>query len=178
MFRGRSSVNNEDGRLVIRFDDPEDDIDFITLHNLIYYLYTGCVNLRVGTVEYFRKETCHPPGYPEKPDAFDLYKNAKKYLLPKLSDHCFRYLTATLSVSSITERLFRDDDELANHDELKKLYLDFLLNNFTEVKKTEQWRNILNGEEEKDRVVRKFHQSLVVDIFDRLIYVPAKVPDA
>ena len=104
--------------------DDEDDIDFVTLHNILYYLYTNCVNLRLGNHEYPRNKTSHPPGYPSRPDAFKLYKSSKKFLVTSLSDYCFKYLKATLSAFIVSERLFRQDCELRGHDELKEMYLE------------------------------------------------------
>ena len=41
-------IEESDTRQVIYMDDPKDKIDFVRLHNILYYLYTGCVNLHLG----------------------------------------------------------------------------------------------------------------------------------
>jgi hypothetical protein len=121
-------------------DDPADGIDFVTLHNIIYYLYTVCVNLRVGGEKYPPNKTSHPPGYPDAPGALHLYKNAK-YVLLSLSAYCLRYLSATLMPFDVAERLFCEEGEVLHHDEIRDLYLEYLsAHENDKVKKSEGWQ--------------------------------------
>jgi hypothetical protein len=156
-------------------DDPEDDIDFVTLHNILYYLYTNCVNLRVGTDEYRPNKTSHPLGYPDPPNAFQLYKNAKKFLLPSLSDYCIKYLKACMTASNVTRHLFRPDCELRQHEELKDVFMEYLLVNYDKVKTTKGWRKVVFEHEEIDSSVRAFHKELLFEIMERLVYTPMAI---
>lgn len=158
--------------LVIYMDDPADDIDFVTLHNILYYLYTNCVNLQLDSEEYPPIKESHPPGYPERPDPFELYKSAKKFLLTSLSDYCFNYLKGSLTAPNVSGRLFRQDCELRDHDELRDLYCEYLLTNYDKVKKTDGWRTVVSGKVEVDISVRIFHKELLLEITERLTYAP------
>jgi len=153
-------------------DDPADEIDFVTLHNILYYLYTGCVNLRVGGAEYPPNKTSHPPGYPDAPGALQLYKNANKYLLSSLSAYCLRYLRATLTPSNVAERLFCEDGEVLRHDEIRDLYPEYLLTKYEKVKKSYGWQRVVRDELEVDVSIREAHRSLLLDITQKLTYVP------
>jgi hypothetical protein len=171
-----SSTSNDDaGRLVIRLDDSEDDIYFVTLHNILYYLYTNCVNLRLGRDEYRPNQTSHPLGYPDRPDPFELYKSAKKFLMTSLSDYCFKYLKVSLTSSNVTRRLFSRDCELRDHDELKDMYVEYLLENYDKVKTTEGWRKVVFEDEDVDSSVRTFHKELLFEIMERLAYTPMAI---
>lgn len=161
----------EHSKVVVHLDDPEEDIDFVTLHNILYYLYTKCANLRLGRNEYPPNKKTHPPGYPDRPDPFELYKSAKKYLLTSLSDYCFKYLKATLTDGNVVERLFRQDCQIRNREELRDLYLEYLMTNYDKVKKTEDWRRVVLGDENFDHSVSEFHKELFFGITERLTYV-------
>jgi hypothetical protein len=167
-----SKTDYDEGRLVIYLDDPEDDIDFVTLHNILYYLYTNSVNLRRGSDEYPHNKESHPPGYPDHPNPFDLYKSAKKYLLTSLSDYCYNYLKSTLSKHNVTKRLFRPDCELRDHEELKDLYMEYLQKNYDKIKTTEDWQAVVFDEEDVDASVREFHKELLFEIIKSLTYTP------
>jgi hypothetical protein len=166
-----SSLNRDEGQFITIFmDDPEDDIEFVTLHNILYYLYTGFVNLRVGSEEYPRHKKTHPLGYPGRPDPFELYKSSKKFLLSSLTDYCLRYLKKSLNNSNVVERLFRPDSELRSHEELKDLYRDYLLTNYDKIKETKGWRSVVCGRDDNDPEAREFHNELLFEITERLTY--------
>lgn len=103
-------------RIIIRLDDPRDDIDFVTLHNFLYYMHTGSVNL------IFEQDKIpaliHPKGFPKKADAFDLYRIADRCLVEGLKDYCYRFIEATTTASNVAERLSHlrceHDDALRN----------------------------------------------------------------
>jgi hypothetical protein len=169
LTRTTNSVQPQDHRAVISMDRPEDDINFITLHNILYYLYTGCVNLRFESAKYPHKKTSHPPGYPLQPDPFELYKNAKKFLIKPLSDYCLQYLEVSLTPRNVIKRLFREDGVLKYYDEIAKLYVKYVLANFDEVKKCEDWVQVRNFEE-SDPEVRELNRKILFDIIDKLTY--------
>jgi hypothetical protein len=171
-----ATSDDDESRLVIYMDDREDDIDFVTLHNILYYLYTNCVNLRVGREEYRPNKTSHPPGYPDCPDPFNLYKSAKKFLLTSLSDYCFTYMKSSLTNFNVTRRLFRKDCELRDHEDLKDMFVEYLLANYEKVKVTERWRKVVLDEEEGiDSSARAFRKEMLLEIMEQLAYTPMAI---
>ena len=90
--------------------------------------------------------------------------------MTSLGDYCFRYLKDSLTASNVAERLFRQDCELRDHDELRDLYRDYLLKNYDKVKKTEGWRTVVFSDEEVDLSVRTFRKQLLFEICERLTY--------
>jgi hypothetical protein len=87
-------------------DDPADDIDFITLHN-IDFIYTGCVNLPL--LEEGQIEEPFPEGYPDEADPFRLHKNADKFILPALKERPLYDLEHGVTVENVAERLFNPE---------------------------------------------------------------------
>src|SRR5271154_4299951 len=57
---------------IIELDCQRYMIDFITLHNIIYYMYCGLVNLPIPN----SIETYNSKGFPEIADPFALYRNS------------------------------------------------------------------------------------------------------
>ena len=156
-------------RLTLYLNEPEDDIDFVTLHNIIYYIYTKSVNLRLSGLlrEYPANDTGLIVGHPPSPDPFDLYRNAKKFLLDPLADYCFEYLRST-TYFNIPERLFRRDTELKHHDKLRELFLKKLIENYEWVKTTTRWREIVCNELDISAETRQHHEQLLFEITQRL----------
>lgn len=124
-----------DDRQIIYLDDPADDIDFVTLHNILYFIYIGRVNLPFPKEE--PDDEPLPEGYPDEPDIFRLFRNADKFLLPSLKEICIYNLGHDVTPQNVAERLFHPDCEY--HEELKELYFDYLVDNYDEVKETEGW---------------------------------------
>jgi hypothetical protein len=125
------------GRTIIYVDD----VDFVTMHNILYFLYTGCVHLHhksSSDVVYAQSA-----GYPPPVDASALYHAANMYLLEPLEERCYRYLTSTCTLNNICERLFRS--VCAVHEKLKDKYFEYIVQNYDAVKMTQEWKNtILN----------------------------------
>lgn len=141
-----------------------DNIDFVTMHNLLYFLYTGRVNLHFGEVE-ARSLT----GYPDKADAFDLYRAADFYCLQTLADRCFRFLMHTRTPDNICERLFNINCK--PYKELQKEYINFLLEHYEEVKITEDWKSsFFNRIEELTMEEQRYRSELLLDITSRLVF--------
>jgi hypothetical protein len=68
--------------------------------------------------------------------------------------------------NNVAERLFHPDCE--HHEELKKLYLDYLINNYDEVKETKGWERILYNDEDVSSSFAKYRGHLLFDITRRL----------
>lgn len=167
-----------DPRLVLYFNTHDDDIDFTTLHNIIYYIYTNSVNLRrCGRCTFPAQDTTFLPGYPSSPsDPFHLYRNATKFLLTTLSDYCFQYLQASTSYLNVVDRLFRADTELRHHDALREMYLEKLIKDYDMIKKSGRWREVMCNEWDVESDVREYHELICFEITKRLTPAPVKRP--
>jgi len=97
------------------------------MHNLLYFLYTGTVNLN--------PKDRPGPGYPPCIDAYSLYSLAHMCMVENLKALCLEYLSKTLTVDNIVEKVF----ECPKHPEVEELYVQFLLMHFNEVKNTDPW---------------------------------------
>ena len=165
--RGSSSTlveETSDDRQVIHLDDSADDIDFVTLHNILYFIYIGCVNLPFPQSE--PSDDPLPDGYPEEPDPFRLFRNADKFLLPSLKERCYFHLEHGVTPKNVAERLFHPDCE--HHTELRNLYFDYLVAHFDEVKETEEWERAVCNDEEVSSSVTRYRTRLLFDITKRL----------
>lgn len=94
--------------------------DFVTIQNLVYFAYTGQINLHHHVDGRKSRESSWPP----ETDAFSLYKAAHKYDIKKLEDRCFAYLCATCTTSNILSRLL--NREIKHYEDLERRYLQFL----------------------------------------------------
>ena len=153
-----------DDRQIIYLEDPADDIDFITLHNILYFIYIGCVNLPLPHDN--PDDETVPEGYPDEPDPFRLYRNADKFLLSELKELCLLYLEHSITAQNVAERLFHPDCEF--HLNLKTLYFDYLISNYEEVKKTEGWDHVVCDDEEISPSAARYRARLILDISKRL----------
>ena len=164
-FATSSTDTATDNRQIIHMDHEDDDIDFVTLHNILYYIYTGCVNLNLQqgtpTEEYYPR----PDGYPDPADPYCLYRSADKFLLAPLKEKCFEYLKHSMTPENIAERLF--DGECEHYEPLKTLYLGYLLENYDIVKWTEGWERAV-CDEDISPCVGRYRQRLLFDISKRL----------
>ena len=94
------------------------DFDFHTIRNLVYFAYTGHVNLQPN--EKRAEETsCY-----KEVEAFSLYKAAHMYGIKTLEHRCFVYLCATCTTSNILSRLL--NPEIEDYEDLEKCYIEFL----------------------------------------------------
>ena len=147
-----------DTRQLIYMNDPNDEIDLVTLHNILYYLYTGSVNLHLGGVT----DIPLPEGYPPVANAFNLYRTAEKLLLTQLSELCLRYLKTTTSSSNVSKRLFSDDIE--HHQVLRDFYLEYLVSNFGKVRKTDGWEKVASNLHEVLPSACRYQAALLLEI--------------
>ena len=156
-------------RVTLYFNDPADDIDFVTLHNIIYYIYTKSVNLRISGIRaYPANDKDLIAGHPTSPDPFDLYRNAKKFLLDPLAEYCFDYLRMSTTGFNVHERLFRLDSQLQHHDTLRNMYLEQLVSKYDSIKSTKRWREIVCNELDISAETRQHHEQLLFQISQRV----------
>jgi hypothetical protein len=146
--------------------DLEDDIDFVTLHNILYYIYTGTINLHLRHKE--QDNTPLPEYYPEEPDPYCLHRNANKFLLSSLKERCYAHLKHGVTPENVSERLFHKECEL--HEELKSLYLEYVFANYDKVKVTEGCkRAICNDDEEVTLSLIKYRSRLFYEISQKVV---------
>jgi hypothetical protein len=149
--------NHEDSRTVI----PVHDFDFVTMHNILYFLYTGCVNLHFGAV---------PEqgllGYPEEADSFDLFCAADFYCLQPLRDRCFRFLMETKTMDNVCPRLFNKRCE--PYKELKEKYITFLLEHYDEISEKDDWKSLFNWGDELSGEAQKYRGDVLLEITRQL----------
>lgn len=141
-----------------------DHIDFVTMHNLLYFLYTGRVNLHFANVE-----AQSLIGYPDKADAFDLYRASDFYGLQSLAQRCFQFLMNTRTRRNICPRLFHIDCK--PFKALQEGYNDFLLQHFEEIKKTEDWKSVFNNWTELALEEQNYRVELMLHITSRLSFI-------
>jgi hypothetical protein len=153
-------VENRD---VIYFDETADDIDYVTLHNILYFIYIGCVNLpfpRNAPTE------DHPAGYPGIPEPTRLFRNADRFQLTLLKDRCLFYLDQGITPELAVERLFHPECE--NYDALKNLYFDYVVVNYDKVKETKEWERVFCNEDDISPAAAKFRARILFDISKKL----------
>ena len=139
----QSAVGTEYSQLEQRTIIHVDDIDFDTMHNLLSYLYTGCVNLHYPSERSLEEDDLDLE-YPETADAFLLYRAANMYMVEALETRCYHYLRSTCTEENIIERLF-DTPGCAHHDKIRDMYLEYVYENFETIKTTKQWEEMLLG---------------------------------
>jgi len=140
-------------------DQPEDDIDFVTLHNILYFIYIGCVNL-----PFFKDEKDVEPlpeGHPEEADPFRLFRAADKFLLPSLQEQCYFHLQHGVTVENVSDMLFHPDCE--HHAELKQHFTDYIVANFKEVKETDGWERAVCDDDVSPAIYR-YRLRLILEI--------------
>ena len=140
-----------------------DDVDFTTMHNILYYLYTGRVNL------HFREKKLGPSGYPQPADPFLLYRAANMYMLEELENRCCHYLQSTLHPENLVERFF-DNPECAHHGRIHNMYLEYLKKNFESIKKTEDWQDMWLGMKDCSEEQVEYKSRLLFEIVNQMSF--------
>lgn len=148
------------GRTVIQVDD----IDFVTMHNLLYFLYTGRANLYFGTVA-----DQALTGFPDEADAFDLYRAADFYGVQPLADRCFQFLKGTRTPDNICERLF--SIMCKPYEKLQKEYINYILENYGKIKGREDWKATFFDDSQTLTVEeQRYRAEILVNITNRLVF--------
>lgn len=157
----RPAVDSK-GRTIIYIDD----FDFVTVHNLLYFIYTDRVNLRYDRDEtesdtFFEAEGCPAPA-----DMFTIYRAAHMYLLERLERRALRALANTCTTVNICERLFNID--FKPYDDVKKEYFQFIIENYDEVKETKEWEGLMNNMVNSTRDTLAYQTSILHEISKEL----------
>lgn len=152
---------DELGRSILYIDDT----DFVTFHNLLYFLYTGHVNLNhhwQDQAEQLIWPGKEPDGWPEEANPTDLFRAADMYLVEPLRSRCLRFLVDTCTINNISERLF--DISFQPFEDLKKGYLEYMVKNFDKVKKTKEWREAILQMNEASLEELKYQHGILLEI--------------
>jgi hypothetical protein len=114
------------------------DFKFTTVHNFIYYLYTGHVNMHAGVCQ----SISIPQGYPDPVDPFQLFVLSNMYLVGSLEEQCREVLLETCTPENICGRLF--NIACLPYETLTEGFLEYLVDYYDEVKLTDGWSRIHN----------------------------------
>ena len=131
-----------------------------TLHNLLYYFYTGQVNLPV------EGSPIHYGNCPEVSDPFELYRKAKKYQIKDLAQRTYMYLISTLTTSNICSRLL--NLWVTSYPELKEAYISFLVDHFAVVQHLDEWINFEKFAWDPANPESDLHVQLLADISEKM----------
>ena len=146
------------GRAIIYIDD----VDYVTMHNLLYFLYTGYVNLHNNSSAADAGQT-DINGYPDPVDAFSMYRAANMYLVEELEDRCYRYLVSTCSPENICERLL-GNSACQYHDKIRDAYFEYLIQNYDVVKMSKEWEEMIMDLKTCTREVVEYRAKILLDI--------------
>jgi hypothetical protein len=160
---------SENGKpIVLNMDQL--DIDYVTLFNILYYIYLGCFNLWPMDTDLWARERYKLPNdFPPEADPLALYKASKTLLLPDLSRRCLEFLKFTVTPKNVAQRLFLDDNDLRFHDEVIEIYVDYLFAHYDEVKVTDGWKEALKGNDNEDEI-SKLRWSVMCRITEKLTF--------
>ena len=110
------------------------------MHNLLYFLYTGRVNLH-DTRTYIPSNVDESPqNYLGLANALELLRAANMYLIEPLEERCCKYLANTCLVSNICQRLF--NYQCKPYGKPVNAHIDFVVRNYGEIKMTDAWENV------------------------------------
>ena len=123
-----------------------------SMHNLLYYLYTGKVNLHFDHQDVPGLPSIQPKGYPPEVDAFELHALARFLGIEKLETLCLEYVRITCTIENVSTTLItknRLDESLID------MLVSFIKDNYKEVTQTHGWEQIhsevVGRKDEKDR---------------------------
>jgi hypothetical protein len=142
------------------FGRPSGRHRFVTLHNILYFIYIGCVNLPGQKDNDVEKP--FPEGYPEEADPFLLFRNANKFLLSELKECCLYSLEHGVTVDNVAERLFHPSCQF--HEDLKAFYFNYLVANYDAVKATTGWESAFCGSDDECPSAARYRTRLLFTI--------------
>jgi len=147
-----------------------------TLHNLLYYIYTGKVHLHLephcyGRCAYSKLNNGRPTlptpcACPQVANAFELYRIAVKYGFRGLVSRCLHYLFSTVTPGNIYERLvslWRYQD--LREGELSVFYLDYLAQHFHVVNERDALISAIC--DDKDDIATKRLKEIMLEVRKR-----------
>jgi hypothetical protein len=148
------------------------DDDFDLFHNILYYIYTGCINF---SSDLTLSNGLHSPNLcsPE-----DIYTLADRLLLDELKAKAVKFLQLTCTVTNITPRIMSKFADL--HEDVASMYDSYFRSHWEVIKCTtefEQFFDDIDGEnEEISRVFTKFRKLMRNSSFDSPTPLPVVRP--
>jgi len=125
---------------------PVHNARFTDYHNILYYIYTGSLNLR------YPKDARPPtplttwettPAFPRPANPNEIYRLAGIMGLGELQGRAYHYLSSTCSVDNIFDRLFDPYCKAPTHAPVRGVYQQFLARNWETVRAQGQWHALL-----------------------------------
>jgi hypothetical protein len=122
---------------------------FTDYHNILYYIYTGSLNLRFPSAN---TKDLRPmsagtvyggAGFPRPANVNEIYRLAGMMNLTELQTRAYHYLMSTCSVDNIFDRLFDPYCKHSTHAPVRSVYQHFLARNWDKVRSSGQWGNLL-----------------------------------
>jgi hypothetical protein len=155
--KSRPAIDHR-GRPIIYIDD----VDFVTFHNILYFLNTGRINL-----QYQREEVVRPWEEPEgcsleEPCPVSLFRAADMYLIEPLRQQSLLFLIDTCTINNISDRLF--DINVQALEDLKTEFLEYMVKNFNQVIATKEWRETVLKIKDGSTEEMEYQLELLLDI--------------
>ena len=146
----KSLLSNGGKRKVI----PVVNARFTDYHNILYYIYTGSLNLRFPPTSLGKDRPISAgvtnaygwgltPAFPRPANPNEIYRLAGMMGLVELQTRAYHYLMSTCSVENIFDRLFDPYCKSATHAPVRNVYQQFLARNWDKVRSSGQWGTLL-----------------------------------
>jgi len=136
---------------------------FTDYHNILYYIYTGTLNLRFNTQLPYKEGMYNDPtgrpissrdsgvgygwevihNFPRQANPNEIYRLSGIMGLSELQTRAYHYLMSTCSVDNIFDRLFDPYCKSATHAPVRGVYRDFLARNWNDIRSSGQWATLL-----------------------------------
>jgi len=128
---------------------PVHNARFTDYHNILYYIYTGSMNLRFpkdarpGTPLNPLTTWDNTPAFPRAANPNEIYRLAGMMGLMELQGRAYHYLSSTCSVENIFDRLFDPYCKAPTHAPVRGVYQQFLARNWDQVRSHGAWHSLL-----------------------------------
>ena len=127
---------------------------FTDYHNILYYIYTGSLNLRYppsnaqnrplsSAGAYAGWDAVTTVAFPRSANANEIYRLAGIMGLKDLQTRAYHYLMSTCSVDNIFDRLFDPYCKTSTHAPVRGVYQQYLAKNWDKIRSSGQWANLL-----------------------------------
>jgi hypothetical protein len=126
---------------------------FTDYHNILYYIYTGSLNLRyrpsnsqdrpLSSAGIYTGWDTVSAAFPRSANVNEIYRLAGLMGLSELQTRAYHYLMSTCSVDNIFERLFDPYCKAQTHAPVRGVYQQFLASNWEKVRGSGQWVTLL-----------------------------------
>ena len=133
---------------------PVTNARFTDYHNILYYIYTGSLNLRYPPSKDLRpvSSSAATPGvtngyawdaFPRAANANEIYRLAGVMGLTELQTRAYHYLMSTCSADNIFDRLFDPYCKATTHAPVRNVYQQYLARNWDTIRGSGQWAQLL-----------------------------------